>query len=105
MQRTRHRADLGIVRFQLDAPLCGTTLPVRFSVDGYVAATDTFVVGSPGHSHTTYDLIIPVGAHTVRTELWAPFLNDWRSVDGWSDKRVDVRVGKPVIDTLSFYCS
>lgn len=97
---------LGTVRFQLDAPLCSSVLPLRFLVDGRVVSSDTFVVGFGDRPlRTTHDVQMTATAHDLSVQLFRPVLNDYGAVDGLATQHVNVPAGGLVVDTLHFYCS
>jgi hypothetical protein len=91
-------APSGVVFFQLDAPLCSSIIPVQFSIDQAIVATDTFMVHVAGGNHTRSRAFeTSPGAHTLSA----------RTVGGyvWPDKQVTITAGAAVTDSLPFYCS
>jgi hypothetical protein len=86
-----------MVYFALDAPLCGTRLPVAFSIDDLQVGTDTFIVNLVPEHLTSVGFRTTVGQHTLGAQV----------VDGyiWPDTVVVLSAGGVVTYTLPFYCS
>ena len=86
-----------VVFFAIDAPLCSSTIPVRFSIDSAEVGADTFVVNyGPPHT-TSRGFTVSVGEHTLSART------EWNYV--WPDKRVTLAAGETFTDSLPFYCS
>ena|SRR5262245_17693929 len=86
------------VFFQLDAPLCSSIIPVQFSIDHTVVATDTFMVNVAPREHTrSRPFIISAGTHLLSARTVAGYV--------WRDLQVTLSPGSAVTDSLPFYCS
>ncbi len=87
------------VHFVLDAPLCSSTIPVSFFVDGALVASDTFRVHlSPSHTESRM-FSVGVGPHVLGARSFGAFSYVWR------DTTVNVSSGVIATDSLPFYCS
>lgn len=87
------------VRYVVDAPFCGLSLPVTFLIDGAVVGTDTFRVHlTPSHLESKSFAVI-AGTHVLGAQTFGGFTYKWR------DTVVKAAAGANVTDTLSFYCS
>lgn len=85
------------VYYTIDAPLCGTRIPVEFAIDSVQVGTDTFVVNlTPAHTSSRGFRTI-VGLHTVSARVVGGYI--------WPDQVVTLRAGEVFTDTLPFYCS
>jgi hypothetical protein len=89
-------APSAIVRFQLDAPLCSSVIPVQLSVDGALVATDTFRVHLANEHTVTREYAVAAGTHVLsaRTSTYV-----------WPDTTVSLGTGQSVTRMLPFYCS
>jgi hypothetical protein len=85
------------VSFLIDAPLCSSTIPVQFSIDGALVGTDTFVVHYGPEHLMSRAFATAAGQHTLSARTLNGYL--------WPDKTVTVGAGQAVVDTLPFYCS
>jgi hypothetical protein len=94
---TEPAAPLPMVYFALDAPLCGTRLPVAFSIDGLQVGTDTFVVNLVPEHLTSAGFRTIVGQHRLGARVVGGYI--------WPDTVVALSAGAVVTYTLSFYCS
>jgi hypothetical protein len=89
--------DEAAIRFQLDAPLCSSQLPVEFRIDGTLVGTDTFRVHlAPDHILSRAYPVSP-GEHLLAAAIPGGFV--------WPDTVVDVRPGHTFTRSLPFYCS
>ena len=87
------------VRFLLDAPLCSSSLPVQFFIDGVMVGTDTFRVHlAPDHTTSPAFPVSP-GLHILGARTTGAFIYTW------PDTRVTATPGAVATDTLPFYCS
>ncbi len=87
------------VQFLLDAPLCSSSLPVQFFIDGVMVGTDTFRVHlAPDHTTSPAFPVSP-GLHILGAKTTGAF------VYTWPDTRVTAVPGAVATDTLPFYCS
>jgi hypothetical protein len=85
------------VYYAIDAPLCGTRLPVVFAIDSVQVGTDTFVVNLiPPHT-TSRGFRTTIGPHTVSARVVGGYV--------WPDQVVTLGSGDVFTDTLPFYCS
>ncbi len=90
-------APRATVYFVIDAPLCSSTIPVQFFIDGLIVGTDTFLVHlSPEHTHSRGFPISP-GSHSLGAQVLAGYV--------WPDTIVTLTAGEIFTDSLPFYCS
>ena len=87
------------VRFVIDAPFCGLTFPVAFSIDGAVVGTDTFRVHLPPNHVESKVFSVAPGAHILGATTFGGFTYAWR------DTTINAKPGASVVDSLGFYCS
>lgn len=87
------------VHFVLDAPLCSSTIPVTFSIDGAVVGTDTFRVHLPPNHTESKAFSVSLGNHVLGARTIGTFSYVWR------DTVVKASAGAVAFDTLPFYCS
>lgn len=85
------------VVFVLDAPLCSSSLPVEFLIDGTVAGSDTFRIHLPPDDTISPVLRTSAGAHVLGARVIGGFV--------WPDTTVTIAPGESVTRTLPFYCS
>ena len=93
---TNPAAQPSTVFFRLDAPFCGMSLPVRFSIDGNVVGVDTFRVNLSNPHLTTRGFSAASGRHVLSAFAFA---------GTWPDTTVTLVPGVALTDTLPFYCS
>ncbi|MEO7997659.1 MAG: hypothetical protein ABI852_09450 [Gemmatimonadaceae bacterium] len=86
------------VRFVVDAPFCGLSIPTMLLIDSVVVDTDTFRVHmQPDHLESKTFSVTP-GAHLLGAKTFGGLAYTWR------DTVVNVAAGAKVVDTLPFYC-
>src|SRR5512141_2929047 len=86
-----------MVRFSIDAPFCGMSLPVQLSIDGTIVVTDTFRVHLASSRTTSDAFILPSGTHTLGARVPVGYV--------WADTSVTLAPGESFTRTLPFYCS
>ncbi|MEP6831748.1 MAG: hypothetical protein ABJB74_00080 [Gemmatimonas sp.] len=87
------------VHFVLDAPLCSSTIPVAFLIDGVVVGNDTFRVHlTPSHTESQA-FSVPAGNHVLGARTVGAFSHVWR------DTVVTSTSGAIAVDSLPLYCS
>jgi hypothetical protein len=94
---TEPAAPRPTVYFALDAPFCGTRLPVAFFIDSAQVGTDTFVVNLLPEHLTSAGFPTSVGQHTLGARVVGGYI--------WPDTIVAIPSGGVVTYTLPFYCS
>ena len=90
-------APQATVYFQLDAPLCSSILPVQFSIDSVLVATDTFRVHLANEHTRSRGFETPAGSHTLSARVVTGYVFD--------DRHVTLAPGEAFTDSLPFYCS
>ncbi len=85
------------VVFVLDAPLCSSSLPVEFLIDGTVAGSDTFRIHLPPDDTISPVFRTSAGAHVLGARVIGGFV--------WPDTTVTLAPGASITRTLPFYCS
>ncbi len=85
------------VYFELDAPLCSSMLPVRFSIDGVEVEVDTFRIHLPPDHVRSRGFALAAGDHL----LGAGIPNGLT----WPDTLVHLAAGASFTRWLPFYCS
>ena len=85
------------IYFALDAPLCGSILPVQLSIDGAIVQTDTFRVNVANPHLTSVGFTISAGSHTLGARVVAGYV--------WPDTVVAVNAGSMLTKALPFDCS
>ena len=87
------------VHFVLDAPLCSSTIPVSFSIDGAVVGVDTFRVHYPPNHTESRTFSVTLGAHVLGARTFGAFSYAWRDTVVIASSRAITT------DSLPFYCS
>lgn len=85
------------VHFVLDAPLCSSRLPVRFSIDNVQVGADTFVVNLAQPHTESAGFATSGGSHTLGARVVGGF--------SWPDRTVTLTAGQAFMDSLSTSCS
>ena len=91
------------VQFSLDAPLCGTAIPVQFLVDSQVVGADTFRVNlAPSHT-LSRAFSVTAGRHLLGAEVMnLGVAHPWPDTP---DTAVTLTPGATFTRVLPFYCS
>ena len=85
------------VYFVLDAPLCSSRIPMKFSIDNTVVGIDTFVNLTPSHT-TSHAYVTSPGQHVLSgVAVSGGFL--------FPAKTVTLTDGASYMDSLSTSCS
>ena len=90
------------VYFSLDAPLCGSVLPMRFYIDSVQVGTDTFRINAGPPNHTaSIGYHVTAGVHRLgaQASLGGAFSYTW------PDTLVTLSAGNVFVRSLPFYCS
>jgi hypothetical protein len=89
--------DDAAVRFELDAPLCSSQLPVEFRIDGLLTGTDTFRIHLPPDHLRSRAFSVSPGPHRLSANVVGGM--------AWPDTVVELDAGERLTRVLPFYCS
>ena len=85
------------VVYAIDAPLCSTSIPAQFFIDGALVGADTFNVHLAPEHLVSRRFITTEGAHTIGARVPGGLV--------WPDTAVTLSAGQVFTDSLPFYCS
>ena len=85
------------VVFAMDAPFCGTVLPVELRIDGVLVATDTFRINLVPEHEASRPFDVGAGSHLLGARVVGGLV--------WPDTLVTLRAGEALTRSLPFYCS
>lgn len=85
------------VVFAMDAPLCGTILPVELRIDLVLVQTDTFRINLAPEHEVSRGFPVPAGDHRLGARVPGGLV--------WPDTVVTLRAGEVLTRSLPFYCS
>ncbi|MBK8004454.1 MAG: hypothetical protein IPK12_11095 [Gemmatimonadetes bacterium] len=85
------------VVFAMDAPLCGTILPVELHIDSVLVQTDTFRINLAPEHEVSRGFPVAAGVHRLGARVVGGLV--------WPDTVVTLRAGEVITRSLPFYCS